>query len=285
MELKGKTVVITGATSGLGQAAAVDFARAGAKVFIVGRDAERAKATEEQARAAGGVVEVILGDVSTRDGAQRVARDILAKTQKLDVLLNNAGGTFETMAKTTEGVERTIALNTLGAYVLERELHAALVAAHGRVVNVATGLLNSFPIDVDSFLEPKKYSGMSQYGRSKLASVMMTVEQANRFAGDGVSAVSVHPGIIMGTRFGGGQSKAAQAIAGPIMRLFGIACTLEEAVRRFRVACFGDVPPGAYVVKGAAAKLPKQAGDESVRKQVVALIEKLASAPPASAQA
>ncbi len=284
MELAGKTVVVTGATSGLGQAAALDFARGGAKVFIVGRDAARAEETRAQARAAGGDAEVILGDVSTRDGARKAAAAILARTSKIDALLNNAGGTFDTFAQTADGVERTIALNTLGAFLLERELHTALAAAKGRVVNVATGFLDSFPIDADTFLAPKRYNPMSQYGRSKLASVMMTVEQANRFAADGVTAVSVHPGIIMGTRFGGGQSVFAQAVGGPVMRLFGLACTLDEAVRRFRVACFGDIPSGSYVVKGQPAKLPKQANDGAVRGRVMSMIEGLA-APAASATA
>jgi NAD(P)-dependent dehydrogenase (short-subunit alcohol dehydrogenase family) len=224
MELAGKTVVVTGATSGLGRAVAIDFARRGAKVLIVGRDSTRADETNAQA---GGQMEIILGDVSTRDGAKAVASAILARASKIDVLLNNAGGTFKSRSQTSDGVERTIALNTLGAYVLERELHGAIAATRGRVVNVATGFLDSFPIDVDTFLEPKKYTGLSQYGRAKLASVMMTVEQAKRYAGDGVTAVSIHPGIIMGTRFDGGQSAFAQAIGGPIMRLVGFACTME----------------------------------------------------------
>src|SRR5207253_2387286 len=134
-------------------------------------------------------------------------------------------------------------------FVLEKELHPLLAAAKGRVVNLATGLLDSFPVDPDDLVAPKKYSGLGQYARSKQASVMMTVEQSKRFGADGVTAVSIHPGIIMGTRFGGGQPKIAQMIGGPIMRAIGFACTLEEATRRFNVAAFGDVPTGSYVVK------------------------------------
>lgn len=121
----------------------------------------------------------------------------------------------------------------------------------------------------------RRYGGTAQYGRCKQASVMMTVEQARRYAADGVTAVSIHPGIIMGTRFGGGRPKAMQMIAGPIMRLVGLACTLEEAQRRFFVAAFGDVPSGSYIVNGKPAELPKQVKDESVRAKVYALLEKL----------
>lgn len=276
MDPKGKVVVITGATSGLGQAAAIDLAKRGARVFVVGRDAARANETLAEIKKAGGEAELTLGDVSTVTGARKLARAILAQAPKIDVLINNAGGTFKTESKTSEGIETTFALNTLGAFVLEKELHGALSAAKGRVVNVATGFLDNFPVDVDDLVAPKKYGGTAQYGRSKQASVMMTVEQARRYEAEGVTAVSIHPGIIMGTRFGGGQPKAMQLIVGPLMRFIGLACTLEEAQRRFFVAAFGDVPNGSYLVNGKPADLPKQVKDESVRTKVYALLEKLA---------
>ncbi len=276
MDIKGKIVVVTGATSGLGQAAAIDFAAAGAKVFLVGRDRARADETLGRIRSAGGDAEVVIGDVSTVKGARAVADALLARTDRVDVLVNNAGGTFKAMSKTADGVETTLALNTLGAFVLERALHGALKAARGRVVNLATGFLDRFPVDVDDLVSPKKYTGMSQYGRVKNASVMMTVEQARRYAADGVTAVSLHPGIIMGTRFGGGQPKVAQMIAGPLMRAIGFATSLEGAVARFRVAAFGDVPSGSYIVKGKPAPLPKPDTDELVRARVWSLLESLA---------
>ena len=285
MDPKGKVVVITGATSGLGQAAAVDFAKAGAKVFIVGRDAARAQETLAQAKAAGGDAEVVLGDVSTRAGVRAVAEGLLAKAPKIDVLLNNAGGQFKTQVMTADGLETTFALNTFGAYLLEKQLHPALAAAKGRVVNVATGFLDHFPLVADDLPGPKKFSGFSQYARAKLASVMMTVEQSKRYGAEGVTAISVHPGIIMGTRFGGGQPALMQTLFGPLMRATGAACTLEEAVRRFRVACFDEIPTGAYVQKGAPAPLPKQANDEQVRSQVVAMLEKLSTGAAPTAQA
>lgn len=227
--------------------------------------------------AAGGAgsCELVVGDVSTRAGVKAVAAAILEKAPKIDVLLNNAGGQFNSFSKTSEGIETTLALNTLGAFLLEKELHGALSAAKGRVVNVATGFLDNFPVVLDELNEPRKYSGLQQYGRVKTASVMMTVEQSKRF--DGVTAVSVHPGIILGTRFGGGQPKAMQMIAGPIMRAIGLACTLEEAVRRFTVACFGDVPSGSYLVKGNVAPLPKQVDDANVRAGVWTFLEKNAA--------
>ncbi|HVO29958.1 MAG TPA: SDR family NAD(P)-dependent oxidoreductase [bacterium] len=276
-EMNGKVVVITGATSGLGRRAAIDFAKGGARVVVTGRDAARANETVASIAASGGKADVALGDVSTRAGARELARAVLAKAPKIDVLLNNAGGTFKALEKTSDGIEKTFALNTLGAFVLERELHGAIAAAKGRVVNVATGFLDSYPVVVDELLEPKKYSGFSQYGRAKNATVMMTVEQAKRYEKDGVRVVSVHPGIIMGTRFGGGQPKIAQILGGPVMRAIGLGATIDQASERFRIACFDDVPNAAYIVKGKPAPLPKPAQDPAVRSAVLALLEKLAA--------
>jgi NAD(P)-dependent dehydrogenase (short-subunit alcohol dehydrogenase family) len=283
MDIKGKIVVITGATSGLGQAAAIAFAKAGAKVLIVGRDQKRAAETLASAKSAGADMDLILGDVSTRAGVKAVAQAILAKTPRLDVLVNNAGGTFKTLTKTSDGIEASFALNTVCPFLLEHELHRALAASHGRVVNLVTGFLNMFKVDLDGLTEPKSYGAMGQYGRAKHASVMMTIEQAKRLSADGITVVALHPGVIMGTRFNGGQPKFAQAIGGPIMHAIGFSSTVEEAVDRFRVACFGDVPSGSYLVRGKPAPLPKQSTDEALRAKVVALIERLAG--PAAAAA
>lgn len=278
MDPKGKVVVVTGATSGLGQAFAVELAQQGARVILVGRDRARADETLEQIRQVGGSAEVVLGDVSTVAGAKQVGAAIRAKAPAIDVLVNNAGGTFKTESKTAEGIETTFALNTLGAFVLERELHGALAARKGRVVNVATGFLNNFPVDADDLVAPKKYSGLAQYGRAKQASVMMTVEQSMRYRDDGITVVSMHPGIILGTRFGGGQPKVQQLFAGPLLWALGLSCSLDEAKRRFMVAAFGEVPSGSYLVKGRPATLPKQVNDAAVREKVMGLLERLAAA-------
>lgn len=273
---KGKIVVVTGATSGLGQAFALDIAKRGAIVALAGRDAARANATRDEIVKAGGTADVFLGDVSTVGGAKALAKSLLAKHPKIDLLVNNAGGTFKKREQNADGVERTFALNALGSWVLERELHGALSAAKGRVVNVATGFLNSYPVVIGELTTgPRKYSGFTAYGRAKQAVVMMTVEQAERYRKDGVTVVSMTPGIVMGTRFGGGQPKLMQAIAGPIMRAIGIACTLEEAQRRFRVAAFDEVLSGAYLVKGKPADLPKPAREPQTRRAVVELLENL----------
>ena len=274
MEFKGKIVVITGASSGLGQAAAIDFAARGARVVVVGRDIARCADTLKGITEKGGDGVVVTGDVSTKAGVKATAAAILAVANDgVDVLFNNAGGTFDTAAETADGVDNTFALNTLGAFLLERALHAALAKRKGRVVNLSTGFLNNFKLDVEDLVAPKKYSGFSQYGKVKLASVLMTVEQAQRFANDSVTAVSMHPGIILGTRFNGGTPKVMQAVGGPILRAVGLACTIDEAQRRFREVAFGDVGNGSYVVNGKKGTLPKQATDPVLRGRLMALLD------------
>src|SRR5207253_7427719 len=139
----------------------------GAHVLVVGRDPQRAEETANAIRAVNGKVDVILGDVATRAGAAKVGDAILAKTDRIDVLLNNAGGQFKERKLTIDGVEMTFALNVLGAYILEKKLHAALAKGKGRVVNLATGFLNSFPVDVtDVAVRAKKFGGLNQYGQA-----------------------------------------------------------------------------------------------------------------------
>src|SRR6185437_3064051 len=182
--------------------AAIDFGKQGARVIVVGRDETRAK---ETANAIGANAEIVTGDVSTRAGAEAVGNAILAKTDRVDVLINNAGGQFKEKKLTIDGVEMTFALNVLGAYLLEKKLHGALAKAKGRVVNLSTGFLNSFPVDPnDVAVRAQSFKSLNQYGQAKQAAVMMTVEQSKR--NSDVTYVSMHPGIIMGTRFNGGQS-------------------------------------------------------------------------------
>jgi hypothetical protein len=110
---------------------------------------------------------------------------------------------------------------------------------------------------------------------------MTTLEQAERWKSDGVSAVSVQPGIVLGTRFGGGQPSRPsfrRTIGATLLQLLGIGASLEQATERYGQAAFGDMASGAYVAWGKVAKLPQQAQDASVRQALWQLLEKLSSA-------
>lgn len=202
-DLKGKSVVITGATSGIGEATAIALARQGARVLAVGRNQARGEAVVKEMTLGGGTGEFLFANLLSLKDVARLADEVMARTPSLDVLINNAGGMFGTKTMSADGIEATFALNTVAAFALTSRLYGTLAQANGRVVNIATGFLGRTKLNVNDLVNPKSYSSWSSYSRAKLASIMMTLEQAERWKPDGISAVAVQPGIVVGTRFGG----------------------------------------------------------------------------------
>lgn len=276
MELSGKTAVVTGATSGLGQAVALDLARSGARVFLLGRDPARAAETAARAARAGAEVELALGDLSTGAGVQAVARSIAARSDSVDLLVNCAGGPLRAARLTSEGVEGNFAINALAPFAMERALHPRLSAAHGRVVNVLAGFLDRYPVEPTELPAGLRGSHQQRYRRAKHALLLITVEQSARLAGEAVSAVALDPGVVLGTRLGGGPPRPLERLLAPLWRGAGLAVPIESAVRAFRVACFGEVPPAAYLVAGEPAEPTEQARDPALRAELWALLSRLA---------
>ena len=200
----GKTCLITGATSGIGQETAVGLARLGAQVVVVGRDADRTRATADRiGRDTGSQqVEFLLADLSSLAGVRLLARDVREKCARLDVLVNNAGAIFTRRETTIDGFERTWALNHLAYFLLTLELLDLLKAnAPARIVNVASTMHNGGVIDFDNLQGEKRYGGVRAYSQSKLANILFTYALARRLKGTGVTANCLHPGGVA-TRFG-----------------------------------------------------------------------------------
>jgi len=199
-ELEGKTVLVTGATNGIGRVAASAFARMGATLFLVGRDPARTEATRaELARETpGAVVRVLLADLSRQSDIRRAAAEFLATSQPLHVLLNNAGVVELHRSETADGIETTFAVNHLGYFLLTNLLLERLRAsAPARIVNVASEAHRmGGPLDFEDLGSAKRYSAMGVYGRSKLANLLFTRELARRLAGTGVTVNAVHPGAV-----------------------------------------------------------------------------------------
>src|SRR4051812_3753305 len=196
-----KTAVITGATSGLGAAAAVALAKAGWRVLLVGRDAARGAEVATQAKAAGGEAEFLSADLMSLADVRRLAREIRSRAPALDLLVNNAGGTFGPKQLTVDGIERTFALNVAAPFALTEALVEPLAAAKGRVLNVVTGVPKGAKTTLDQLTGDKSSAGMQSYIRSKLALLMLTIEQQRRYGARGITAVSLHPGVIPNTGF------------------------------------------------------------------------------------
>ena len=278
IDLTGKTMLITGATSGIGEATAIALARQGACVLVVGRDQARGAAVVQELTRLGGTGEFLSANLLSLKDVARLADEVLKRTSSLDVLVNNAGGMFGTKMMSADNIEATFALNTVAAFALTNHVHGALAQAQGRVVNIATGFLSRTKLNVNDLVNPPSYSGFSRYAQAKLASIMMTVEQAERWKSDGISAVSVQPGIVVGTRFGGREPSGpsfGRTVGVTLLKLLGIGATLEQATERYQEAAFGDMASGSYFAWGKVTKLPQQAQDIGVRQAVWQLLEKL----------
>ena len=200
--MRGKTVVVTGATAGIGREACERLAAMGASLALVVRDRPRAEAlAADLARIGAPSVSVHIGDLSRLAEVRRVAAE-LASLPRIDVLLNNAGAVFNRREQTADGFERTFALNHLAYFTLTNVLRERLKAtAPARVVNVASEAHRGAALMFDDLQTTRGYSGWLAYKRSKLCNILFTRALTRRLAGSGVTANALHPGFVA-TNFG-----------------------------------------------------------------------------------
>src|SRR5882724_5827788 len=202
MDMKGKTVLITGSTDGVGRYVATQLAGQGAKVLIHGRDAARANAVIDDIKRAGGMAPVFYqADLSSLAETRQLAERVLAGHDRLDVFVSNAG-----IGSQNEGPQRQVsrdghelrfAVNYLAGFLLARLLLPRLKAsAPSRIVNVAS--LGQHPVDFDDVMISKNYSGSRAYSQSKLSQIMFTIDLADELGG-GVTVNSLHPATYMNT--------------------------------------------------------------------------------------
>jgi NAD(P)-dependent dehydrogenase (short-subunit alcohol dehydrogenase family) len=202
--MAGKTVLVTGATGGIGKVTALELARMGATVVLVARNKAKGQGVLEEIQKASGnsKLELLVGDLSSMSEVRRVAQEFKAKHNRLEVLVNNAGGVFDTRQTTADGYEYTFAFNHLAYFLLTHLLLDTLKAgAPSRIVNVSSGAQASGKLDFDDLMGQKQYSSFNAYSASKLANVMFTYELARQLSGSGVTVNALHPGFV-GTNFG-----------------------------------------------------------------------------------
>ncbi|MGH8297730.1 MAG: SDR family oxidoreductase [Steroidobacteraceae bacterium] len=220
--MQGKTVVISGATSGIGAVAARHLAEQGARIVLVARDARRAEATLRALRAANPAAghSAHLADLSRLREMKRVGAEIAAAEPRIDVLMNNAGMLVSRNERTEDGLEVMFATNHMSYFVITNLLLERLRAAGGaRIVSTASAAHHRGRLDFEHVQEQK---GAAGYGTTKLCNILFTRELARRIAGTGVTANCLHPGFVA-TRFGdnaGGPLRAGLAIA---KRLFALS--------------------------------------------------------------
>lgn len=215
--MAGKTVVMTGGTSGLGREAALELARRGARLVLVARDAGRADDMLARLRSGNASAEPAryLADLSSLAETRRVAAALCLAEPRIDVLVNNAGAIFSGGQRTPEGLEPTFATNHMSAFVLTLGLRKSLAAAGGaRVVTTASAAHRMADFDRKDVPMLGESSAWRAYGRSKLYNILFTRELARRWAGSGITANCFHPGVVA-TRFG----DAAGSWMSPVIRL------------------------------------------------------------------
>jgi retinol dehydrogenase 12 len=248
-------VVLTGATRGIGQAAAVALARAGAELALVGRDAERVAAVAKQAHAAGSApVHEHVADLSLMSEVRRLGAELRDAYSHIDVLANNAGALFASRKTTSEGFEQTLALNHLAPFLLTHLLRDRLTG--GRVVTTASDAHKGGRLNLDDLQSEGGYAAMRVYGTSKLCNILFTRELARR--APELHANCFHPGVVR-TGFGkndNGVWKILTTLGSPFFR------TPERGARSLvwlATAQEAAGLTGAYVVDEKPAT-PSQAG-------------------------
>ena len=219
--MRGRTVLVTGASGGIGRATAEGLSALGARVGIVGRDRGRVeKAAADIRGSTGGDVDVFVADISAQAEIRRLAAEVLAAYPRLDVLVNNVGGYWAHRHVTPDGLEHTFALNHLAPFLLTDLLLDRLRAsAPARVVTVSSGAQSMGRIDFDDLQGAAHYDGQRAYNQSKLANVLFTYELARRLEGSGVTANVLHPGVVR-TAFGQEDPVRWMRLLLPLVRPF-----------------------------------------------------------------
>ena len=222
MDKGDKIALITGATSGIGKAIALELSQRQLNVFIVARDEDRARTTiKEIEEKTGNRPAYFIGDLECQRTIPVLAQIIKEKLQRLDILILNAGAVFTNRATTVEGIERSMALNHFAPIHLTSELMPLLKESRPcRVINVSAGAHLLSPVDLEDFNFERNFGGVKAYARSKMAAIMGFYEFASQYPENDIQFLSLHPGVI-GTSFSENNGKLYSffmSIFRPIMR-------------------------------------------------------------------
>ena len=277
--MTGKTVLITGATNGIGKIAAIELARMGANVSIVARNRSKGQAVlEEIGRETNNVqVELFIADLSSMADVRKLAQEFMAKHGTLDVLLNNAGAFYSDRKLSADGLEMTFALNHMSYFLLTNLLLPTLKnTPNARVVSVSSAAHLQGRLDFANLQGEQKFSGWKAYSDSKLENVLFTLALARRLAGTGVTANCLHPGFVK-TSFGEGNSGIFSVVLGIAKNLMAIT-PQAGAQTMIHLASSPDVAgvTGKYFDKSKAVASSAASLDQAVQEQLWAHSEKIA---------
>ena len=263
--LVGRTVLVTGATGGIGRATAMGLATMGANLAITGRDRERTEGAAREIRAvSSGQVDLFVADLSSQSEVRRLADEVLQTYPRIDVLVNNVGGYWNTRHVTPDGFEHTFALNHLAPFLLTNLLLDRLKqSAPARVVTVASNAHATGEIDFDDLQGERSYSGSRAYNQSKLANILFTYELARRLQASAVTANALHPGVV-NTSFGAEDPRGIQRLIIPFARPF-MNTPAQGAATSIHLASAPDLEQvtGCYFANSKPKRSSKRSYDEA----------------------
>jgi NAD(P)-dependent dehydrogenase (short-subunit alcohol dehydrogenase family) len=265
-DIEEQTILVTGATDGLGKRVASELLGKGARVLLHGRSRERLEDTLEEVRDQTGNEKLCyyLADFSSLGEVRGLAKRMLAEEERLDVLVNNAGVIVPDRKESEDGYELTFAVNYLSHFLLTSLLLPLLRnSAPARIVNVASA--GQSPIDFANVMLERGYDAMRAYSQSKLAQIMFTFELSGRLSGTGVSVNALHPASLMNTKM--------------VDEAFGytISTVEEGADATVRLAASPEVEgvTGRYFDGKREASADRQAYDEDARQKLWRMSEEM----------
>jgi retinol dehydrogenase 12 len=279
------TVLVTGATGGIGLQTARVLAQMGHSVLIHGRDPRKGAAAVEQVRATaatGAVIRYLKADFASLRQVRDLAAEVVASVPRLDVLINNAGCGNIARSVTADGYETTFAVNHLAPFLLTNLLIDKLQKSPpARIVNVASRAHRNQELDFEDLMSVRNYRVMRTYGRSKLANILFTRTLAKRLAGSNVTANSLHPGLIA---TGIGQTNPLARLAWRLIVLLRGGLSVEDGAKTsLYLATSPDVErlSGDYYVKCRPAQLQTtaEAVSDAVGERLWKVSEELVGLP------
>lgn len=214
--MNGKVCLVTGATDGIGKVSARVLAELGAKVIIVGRNPEKSAIVLAELRSISGNenIDLLMADLAVMQEVRDLAEQVISRYDRIDVLLNNAGGYFTKHEITSDGLERTFALNHMSYFLLTNKLMELLkYSAPARIVNVSSDAHYGVDMEFENLNGEQEYKAWKAYQKSKLANVLFTYELLKKVPGN-ITVNCLHPGFVA-TNFGHNNG----GFFGPVLKI------------------------------------------------------------------
>jgi NAD(P)-dependent dehydrogenase (short-subunit alcohol dehydrogenase family) len=270
------TSVITGATSGIGEATAIALAKKGHALYLLVRDVAKGEGLKKKMVAETGnrEIHVIYCDLTDLATVAKAADELTAKLFNINVLINNAGGMFNDFTLTKDGFELTFASNHLGHFLLTKRLMPLLQKGHARIINLSSDLHKAGKPDFDNLQNSDTYSAIKAYGNTKLFNIYFTKSLAERYADKGITAYTLHPGVV--------KTSFNSKLTGFIKFFFSLATPfMISAEKGAETSIYLATAPkletksGQYFYKKKVKKPAAIANDTNARNNLWALSEEL----------